>query len=113
MVGFVELIKLGLFMLCMFEFGLFWGVCIDGWFVVMVGICFNFDGYIEVSGVCIYFDFCGCQFVFFLLQYVVGWIMVCGDIFMLYVYVDNIQVIVFYEWLGFDVFWEVNVVVVW
>jgi ribosomal protein S18 acetylase RimI-like enzyme len=83
------------------ELGRYIGIRVDGRLAAMAGERMRYDGFTEISAVCVHPDFRGRGYAQGLVKAMMGWIAERGDVPMLHVFDDNHGAIALYESLGF------------
>lgn len=83
------------------ELGRYIGIREDGRLAAMAGERMRYDGFTEISAVCVHPDFRGRGYAQGLVRAMMGWIADRGDTPMLHVFDDNHGAIALYESLGF------------
>jgi predicted GNAT family acetyltransferase len=83
------------------ELGRYIGIRVDGRLAAMAGERMRYDGFTEISAVCVHPDFRGRGYAQALVKTMMAWIAARGDTPMLHVFDENHGAIALYESLGF------------
>ncbi|MBL8833890.1 MAG: GNAT family N-acetyltransferase [Rhodospirillales bacterium] len=109
MVELAALTKPGPFLARTHEFGRYIGIREGGRLAAMTGERMRFDGFTEISAVCVHPDHRGRRHAQVLFAETMRWIAARGDRIFLHVYSDNAGAIALYERYGFAVRTALNV----